>query len=435
MAKRPDIIVQTGNLKGRCFAVGERALRLGRSSSNDIHVLDEELSRNHCLFERSGETGILVTDLASANGTFVNGRAIGGETIMLKEGDEIVVGTTRLTIGEPKDFSKSVDLGLGTDSDTPTTSAEAPAARAKNLRGVLWLFGALALVIAIVAILMAPSPDESVLTLTSSSDEPTVREVVYERVKADAHGIFRYLLTLDAAGVLTVKIDDTTNNRHVEPKSARLTAERLAELDKILSYRAVSTLDSVYSGLRPDPPAEDSSTLKVVYSSRVKKISVLNTLEPDAFAAIRGKLEAFSKSELGVWAIAYSREKLIELAEEAVRLGRLKWEDRDVKHGNLAASIAAFEEALFYLETVSPKPPCVTEATEGLERSRVELAARYQDQRFLADRALNLSQWETARDELKILLEMVPDQKDDRNRDARQKLLSAETNLKKNGGK
>ena len=63
-----------------------------------------------------------------------------------------------------------------------------------------------------------------------------------------------------------------------------------------------------------------------------------------------------------------------------------------------------------------------------------ELAGLSPDQRFLADKALNLSQWETARNELKVLLEMVPDRKDDRNRDARQKLVSAETNLKKKGG-
>lgn len=436
MAKRPELVVETGELKGRRFAVGEGALRLGRSSSNDIHVPDEELSRNHCLFEIVGETGLRVTDLASANGTYVNGENIGSEPIELKEGDMIEVGTTRLSVGDPKPSADpaALDLGLGSEPLAPESAAERAPARVRPLRALLWGIAVVACIVAIVAILCAPVNEPTVLAPVAN-EEPKIREVVYERVKADSRGIFRYLLTLGGDGRLTVKIDDTTNNRHVAPKTKVLSAGGLAELNEILAYRRVSEFDDAYSGLTPDPPAEDSYSLKVVYSTRVKKIAVLNTREPESFAALRGRLEAFSKSELGVWAISYSREKLVELAEEAIRLGSGKWEDRDVQYGNLHASITAFEEALFYLETVDPKPSCVNEAAEGLARSKAELDRRYTDQRFLADRALNLSQWETARDELKILLELVPDAKDDRHRDARQKLLSAESNLKKKGGR
>ena len=87
MAKRPDLVIMSGEMAGRRFAVGPVAVRLGRSSSNDIHVPDEELSRNHCLFEPFGETGLRVTDLASANGTSVNGVPIGSDPVDLKEGD------------------------------------------------------------------------------------------------------------------------------------------------------------------------------------------------------------------------------------------------------------------------------------------------------------------------------------------------------------
>jgi pSer/pThr/pTyr-binding forkhead associated (FHA) protein len=75
--KRPELMVMSGALAGQRFVVGEGGIRLGRSSSNDIHIPDEELSRNHCLFEPVGEDGIRVTDLASANGTLVNGAALG----------------------------------------------------------------------------------------------------------------------------------------------------------------------------------------------------------------------------------------------------------------------------------------------------------------------------------------------------------------------
>ena len=152
--------------------------------------------------------------------------------------------------------------------------------------------------------------------------------------------------------------------------------------------------------------------------------------EPEAFRAIREKLEAFSKNQLGVWALQYSRDKLISLAEEAVQLGRSKWEDKDVQHGNLFGAVAAFKEALFYLETVNPKPECAEAARKGLKDSQEELDRRYKDQRFLADRAINLGDWDTARKELSILVEMVPERTDDRNREATAKLVDVEKRLK-----
>ena len=65
--KRPELVVENGELAGRRFPIVEGGIRLGRSSSNNICIPDEELSRNHCLFEPFGETGVRVTDLASAN--------------------------------------------------------------------------------------------------------------------------------------------------------------------------------------------------------------------------------------------------------------------------------------------------------------------------------------------------------------------------------
>ena len=155
--------------------------------------------------------------------------------------------------------------------------------------------------------------------------------------------------------------------------------------------------------------------------------------EPDAFRSVREKLETFSKNQLGVWALQYSRDKLIELAEEAIRVGQSRWEDRDVQHGNLFGAVASFKEAIFYLETVNPKPECAETARERLRESQEELEKRYSDQRFLADRAINLGDWDAARRELVVLMEMVPDRADDRNREATAKLVDVEKRLK--GGK
>ena len=59
MAKRPEIVIVSGDAAGKRFSVPDSGLRLGRSSSNDIHIPDEDLSRNHCMFEISGENVIM----------------------------------------------------------------------------------------------------------------------------------------------------------------------------------------------------------------------------------------------------------------------------------------------------------------------------------------------------------------------------------------
>jgi hypothetical protein len=238
-------------------------------------------------------------------------------------------------------------------------------------------------------------------------------------------------MTLSPDGVLKVTIDDVPKeNRHLT-KSEKLSEQSLKELNEILDFDALRKIDREYAGVESEPPKLESWNLKVVYTSRVRSVSIVNTREPEAFKAIREKLEAFSKNQLGIWAIQYSREKLIELAEEANRLGRTKWEDRDVQYGNLFGAVAAFKEAIFYLETVNPKPPCAEEAHSALERAEAELDKRYRDQRFLADRAINLQRWDVAQKELGILLEMVPERGDDRHREATAKLIDVEKRMKK----
>jgi len=430
MSKRPDLMITTGELSGRRFEVGAGGLRLGRSSSNDIHIPDEELSRNHCLFEPVGDEGLRLTDLASANGTFLNGRLLDGDPAELHIGDVIEVGSTvvRIVGDQPDPTPGAVDLGLGAAAKSPSE----PVKRRSPLMNVLWV-SALCLAVGAIYLVLVTPTEESAAPISAVEEAPMLKEAFYEKVEANAEGIFRYELTLSPDGVLAVSVDDVPKeNRHLT-KRCTLDDRAKAELGDILSWKALKEVDREYAGTEPDPPALSSWTLSVVYSSRARSVKIVNTQEPEAFRVIRERLEAFSKNQLGVWALQYSREKLVALAEESLSLGRSKWADRDVQHGNLFGAVTAFNEALFYLETVNPKPTCAQEARSGLEEARAELEQRYRDQRFAADRAINLGQWETAQRELGVLLEMIPDRRDDRNREAAAKLMDVEKRLK--GGK
>jgi predicted Zn-dependent protease len=68
---------------------------------------------------------------------------------------------------------------------------------------------------------------------------------------------------------------------------------------------------------------------------------------------------------------------------------------------------------------------------EKLARTEAELKRRYEDQRFLADKAINLGDWDTAQSELKILCSLVPEKDDPRHAEANAKLVDVENRMKK----
>ncbi len=74
---------------------------VGRSYSNDIILDDPFVSPEHLLIARNGN-GLFVTDLASENGTGVNGDIrLQDQGARVKSGDEILIGKTKLKLVLP----------------------------------------------------------------------------------------------------------------------------------------------------------------------------------------------------------------------------------------------------------------------------------------------------------------------------------------------
>jgi hypothetical protein len=77
---------------------GRPPFEAGRARDNELVLRDAEVSRTHVRFE--SRAGIVyVDDLGSSNGTFLNGQRV-SESIEVREGDRIDVGTTRMVVTE-----------------------------------------------------------------------------------------------------------------------------------------------------------------------------------------------------------------------------------------------------------------------------------------------------------------------------------------------
>jgi len=81
---------------GRAYDVDTRKT-VGRRPDSDIRLMGVLVSREHCTVESVLGQYLLVRDLKSLNGTFVNGRRVVGEA-KAYPGSDIVVGTFRLYV-------------------------------------------------------------------------------------------------------------------------------------------------------------------------------------------------------------------------------------------------------------------------------------------------------------------------------------------------
>lgn len=92
--------VMEGPLAGTVFSLTRTRTVLGRTGC-DIDLPDDKLvSRKHASVEVYSSSYVLIRDLASTNGTFLNGFLVTQARVSV--GDVISVGTTKLQLVHPK---------------------------------------------------------------------------------------------------------------------------------------------------------------------------------------------------------------------------------------------------------------------------------------------------------------------------------------------
>ena len=85
----PALVGIAGPLNGSTFALDEAEVCIGREAGNQVSVSSAWISRRHCALRREGDR-VVVHDLESRNGTFVNGVPV--QCQELKHGDLLTVG-------------------------------------------------------------------------------------------------------------------------------------------------------------------------------------------------------------------------------------------------------------------------------------------------------------------------------------------------------
>ncbi|MGB0621902.1 MAG: FHA domain-containing protein [Myxococcota bacterium] len=85
--------IMNGGFEGMQHDLTQHEVVIGRSPTTDITLLDEGISRQHALVLFDEEArGYVIEDLASTNGTKLNGKRI--RSAPLAEGDQVQIGQT-----------------------------------------------------------------------------------------------------------------------------------------------------------------------------------------------------------------------------------------------------------------------------------------------------------------------------------------------------
>jgi len=436
------LIFEKGLRAGAQIPIATENTTLGRSSQCDIDIPDPALSRVHCTFQLKG-VELWLKDHQSANETLVNDKPVTEQK--LNPGDIITVGDSiiRITLSASEPFVSAessasvlppprpgdVIIDLGFDAPDPSESAQQ-----KNiLRPILWGFTALLILMTCIWFIFTLDTDKpSPKTKALVSEQDSSLLLYYEKIDATAVNIFRYELSLTADGMLVVKIDDLAGgNRHIR-KEKKVEPDILLDLSRSIMGSGFFALEKKYVGFAADPHTLSEYNMVAAIGKKVHSCHIVNRSdEPEAFRTIREKIETFSKNELGIWAIQFSSEKLTALAQNAFEVANKHYAERDVRFGNRFDAIRNFKEALFYLDTVNPKPPFYDQLKANLDTATADLTQQLQEQNFRADRAINLADWPTAARELRIICELIPDRADEAHQTAARKLLDVEKRIKK----
>jgi pSer/pThr/pTyr-binding forkhead associated (FHA) protein len=103
-------------------------VNVGRSSDSPVCIDDDSISRSHCQLYLSADETLMVRDLGSLNGTYVNGTRI-RHAHSLVPGDELQLGSVMLRV----EYTSDTDPGPAV---APRTSPRVSTASTQKMKSV-----------------------------------------------------------------------------------------------------------------------------------------------------------------------------------------------------------------------------------------------------------------------------------------------------------
>lgn len=120
-----QLTMRSGPNPGKVFPIEREETFLGRDLATDIPISDPEVSRRHARFMMQADS-VLIEDLGSTNGTFLNGQRIVGPQ-QLRAGDVITFGENIVMVFEQTNYDPDATVvGLQADPTVQPVPRQQP---------------------------------------------------------------------------------------------------------------------------------------------------------------------------------------------------------------------------------------------------------------------------------------------------------------------
>src|ERR1700733_1097032 len=96
------LILRFGNATLKEMHVGQSGVRIGRAPDNGLVIDNQAVSHHHARVFTGTSGRLLLEDLGSMNGTFVNGQL--ARSVSLKPGDSIAIGKHNILVEDSREM-------------------------------------------------------------------------------------------------------------------------------------------------------------------------------------------------------------------------------------------------------------------------------------------------------------------------------------------
>ena len=181
----PQLQFVNGNQQGQAAQVAGDRFLVGRGSDCQLTLADSEASRRHALLRPQADGSVVLEDLGSTNGTYVNGQRITGP-VTLRGGERVRIGDTELnflngagadpTQASPPQapvMSPAPAAGAGGAASVPPTPSRIERIMLRRSVNRAMIIAGISGVVAVIAIVVVV-----ILVTTGGSSAPSSAEIV-----------------------------------------------------------------------------------------------------------------------------------------------------------------------------------------------------------------------------------------------------------------
>lgn len=123
------LVVQNAGMTGRSYELNTDKTTIGRVEDNSFQVAEASISSHHCEVLLRG-TDVVIKDLNSTNGTFINGEKI-SESV-LKPGQTLRLGQVEFRLENGAPAASAPSASAPSSAPAPAAPASAPSQRQRQ---------------------------------------------------------------------------------------------------------------------------------------------------------------------------------------------------------------------------------------------------------------------------------------------------------------